>query len=55
MFIKDLISELSKYPKDKEVSIYDSYIEEFYDIDDVTVCEYDKSDIVEYDVIIQIK
>lgn len=55
MTIEELISKLSRYPKDKEVSIYDSSIEEFYDIDDVTVCEYDKSDIVEYDVIIQIK
>ncbi len=30
-------------------------IEEFYDMDNVTVYEYDKSDIIEYDVIIQIK
>lgn len=55
MTIEELISKLSKYPKDKEVLIYDSSIEEFYNIDDVIVCEYDKSDIVKYDVIIQIK
>lgn len=55
MTIEELISKLSKYPKNKEVLIYDSSIEECYNIDDVTVYKYDKSDIIEYDVIIQIK
>lgn len=55
MTIEELISKLSKHPKDKEVSIYNPYIEEVYDIDEVTVFEYDKDDVVEYDVIIQIK
>ena len=55
MTIEELISKLSKYPKDKGVSIDNAYIEEVYDIDKVTVFEYDKGDVVEYDVVIQIK